>query len=380
MVIAVYGCSEKNVSTIDVATATTISIDKAKKGNIELNKFIKNISLIVLQGIANDDFIAEIHSVFNIDNKFFVFDKKKSNIFVFDASGMLINKIGVRGNGPGEYNKISDFSINRGKKEVAVVDENSMAVLTYDFQGNFIKKIKFDSFFPRNIAIINNNYIFSTYNSNMNFNDLVFTDLTGKILNEEIPYPKDHEYFGFDYTGGINNKSKWPLYQESLSSIIYEIKGNNIIKAKYNIDLGKSKWPEEKIYSHLEYSEFNNKTTGTDLLAILENRYIENNKYFVFRYTNDYQEIGFFNKKTKELFTSKSIENYRQYLYFFSTPIGLTADDKFISGLYPDLYHLLSQENKGFTDDLMRIDTTLAQILKESTTENNPILMIHDYN
>lgn len=382
-IVLIFSCSEKKNSRTDLPTGVKIKIDEAIKDKLVLNSFIKDVSFVQLQNIDLQDYIAEIHSVFNVDNKYFVFDKKKSNIFVFSASGMLLNKIGIRGNGPGEYNKISDFCIDKSNRKVFVIDENSMAVLTYDFEGLFIKKEKFDTFFPRNMAYTNNTFVFSTYNSNMSFYDLIFTDLNGTILKEEIPYPSENEYFGFDYTGGINNKSASPLYQESLSSVIYEISNKNSIKEKYNIDFGKTKWPEEKKYSHAEYSEFKRKVLGTELLTILNNKYIENNKYFVFGYTNHYEEIGFYNKNTKVLFTTKYIRNQSsnnyQILRFFSIPVGLTTENKFISGLYPDFYNLLREENEGFEAELKKINPELASMLLKTSPEDNPILMIYDY-
>ena len=109
MLLFSVSCVEKE-DHIDYQQASLIDITQAEKNlEVRLASLFGESRFIPLMEIAEIDALASIDKVIEHKNKFFVLDKKKSNILVFDQSGKFLNKVGIRGGGPKEYESIFDF-------------------------------------------------------------------------------------------------------------------------------------------------------------------------------------------------------------------------------------------------------------------------------
>lgn len=72
-------------------------------------------------------------------------------VYRFDRSGKFLNKVGKKGQGPGEYIGLWSFQIDEPKKEVYCMTPSS-GILVYDYEGNFKRKYDFrmDNVFTAN--------------------------------------------------------------------------------------------------------------------------------------------------------------------------------------------------------------------------------------
>jgi hypothetical protein len=59
-------------------------------------------------------------------------------IFHFSGNGRFLNTIGKRGNGPGEYNAITNFFVDREKKTVEIITSN-VGIHVYNYDGLYTK-------------------------------------------------------------------------------------------------------------------------------------------------------------------------------------------------------------------------------------------------
>lgn len=66
------------------------------------------------------------------DSSFVIWDKKQSEVFRFSSSGTFLNRIGRRGNGPGEYVSIANVQVDKDK---IIVFSMPNKVLFYNLEG-----------------------------------------------------------------------------------------------------------------------------------------------------------------------------------------------------------------------------------------------------
>lgn len=74
-----------------------------------------------------------------------IFFNHANSVFCFDSQGNFRNCIGKTGHGPGEYNRLSFFCLNRWKKEVYVYDGHSR-IFIYDYGGTFKRWVEVNGF------------------------------------------------------------------------------------------------------------------------------------------------------------------------------------------------------------------------------------------
>lgn len=376
--IIFLGC--KNIESkkeVEFDKKNSILIEREKALEyINFKDFINNISILQLKNIDDVDIINSIDKIKFYNNNYFVLDRKKSNLFVFDEDGNLKNKIGVKGNGPGEVNSIVDFDIDKKNNEIIVVDNKLNSFFRYKNNGEFVSSKKITSFFPSHIAINNEKIISSCDYASDNFKDLLFLNLNYEVENVYFQFPKDIIPYGFDYTGGLNNNSKEVLYQEPLSSLIYGIDDMSNIYLKYKIDLGETSWLEENKYNHEAFSQANRKSIGNNSLSYLTNKYLENDDFMIFQYINYKIFTGIYNKKTKNLHTNETTfkEDYLISLFFLS-PNGLYDDYSFLKGITIENYKVLDKEVLKRLED---IAPEVSSLLEKHKSNENAYILKYD--
>ena len=133
------------------------------EGNTELTdktifKNIKNISLETTEeSLLGDNF-----RIISVDNEFIVLTERATVYFFDSNSGKYISSIARKGNGPEEYNTISDAIVDFKNEEIHIYDGNTNKIQLYSFNGGYKKTIMNDS-----IGTVNafDDETFITYNS-----------------------------------------------------------------------------------------------------------------------------------------------------------------------------------------------------------------------
>ena len=70
--------------------------------------------------------------------RLYIFSKNPEKLLVFDIYGKFLFKIGRFGNGPGEFALLSDFSIDKDKNELLILDMKNNRIFRYDMGGNYL--------------------------------------------------------------------------------------------------------------------------------------------------------------------------------------------------------------------------------------------------
>lgn len=117
----------------------------------------------------------------------FLLDKGAEQLFRFDHSGRLVNKIGRSGRGPAEYSNVTFFVTETKTQTVDILSNNGSAIMTFDFDGNFVKKFS-TPFIVTSFDRLNSNlyYYYTGYSNSPNFHRLHMADTTS-ILESYLP-------------------------------------------------------------------------------------------------------------------------------------------------------------------------------------------------
>ena len=148
-ILCLLGCNseKKNIHEIGVNKELyIIDIDKAEKvKEFFLSEICSNMKTIILETNENV-LIGQVGGVQVYKDYIFVLDGSKNvALYVFNMEGQFIRKYGSRGNGPGEYLSIEDFTIDTENEIIYLMDGDADQILLYDIHtGKYVNKIKLE--------------------------------------------------------------------------------------------------------------------------------------------------------------------------------------------------------------------------------------------
>jgi hypothetical protein len=127
-------------------------------------------------------------------NKFVIYDDKiivstDSLIFIYDKEGKLLQRIGQKGQGPGEFRNIADFIVNN--KEIVVADYHRK-IAYFDRHGNLIKEIRTNHNI-QSITIIHDQVLYLGINKKRNKEDIASSFSIFRLVDEKevISFPDE---------------------------------------------------------------------------------------------------------------------------------------------------------------------------------------------
>lgn len=115
---------------------------KEEKVELYLSDEADKIDIVPLE-TTGQSLLSTIVDVFITDEDIFIWDFK-NGIFRFSRDGTFLNKIGKRGQGPGEYLYVNQLIVDYDKVLISETGKESSAtrrIHVYDFQGHFLQTI-----------------------------------------------------------------------------------------------------------------------------------------------------------------------------------------------------------------------------------------------
>ena len=85
-----------------------------------------------------ESLLGVICKVMLYQERLYIFSENPEKLLAFDLSGKFLFKIGRFGNGPGEFALLSDFSIDKDKNELLILDMKKDRIFRYDMEGNYL--------------------------------------------------------------------------------------------------------------------------------------------------------------------------------------------------------------------------------------------------
>lgn len=268
----------KNLDTLCIDNTQETTIIKFSDA-LEEPEMSLDIEFIKLE-THPDGLIGYVGKIMHDDDKFFICDNINHSLFIFSEDGRFIHRIHNVGNGPGEYNKLTDFTLDKKSKRIVLYDAQKKRYYYHKYDGSFIESKTFGFWFREFCITPSGNYLLFTNNGNGTGFRLFETDSTGiNIIRKAIlsdQYYKMNAY-ATPHLDAFNDEIliSFPFLYD-----IYSLK-NDSLYCKYKLDLeGKDytyDWVEPKGYH--EYMDlFRNSNKEFDYGGSC----IENNQFALF--------------------------------------------------------------------------------------------------
>jgi hypothetical protein len=174
--IASFSCSKQPASELKI-----INVLESEEGELSISEIADDITYLPL---ANDSLLAYIMKVVYSDGEYFVKDNK-STFLRFDENGDFVNKIGNRGNGPGEYRFVSDFVIHPDTRDIFITGGKQDQIMVYSPEGSFIRSFDLTKQSVSSIGINGDNiFAFYFYSPEHDTVNMQLLDFNGAVLND----------------------------------------------------------------------------------------------------------------------------------------------------------------------------------------------------
>lgn len=135
-------CGSYNTATM-YADADTISIDGATRcDSLIFSDFFKAPKVVLLE-TKPECMVQNIRSLEIYKEDIYILDDRANKLYVFDGNGKFKRTISSPGRGHGEYMKLADFSIDRTKEVIYLLDEATDEILKFSLDDyKFLSSIK----------------------------------------------------------------------------------------------------------------------------------------------------------------------------------------------------------------------------------------------
>lgn len=227
--------SQKELS--DIEAIYEVDVDNLKSGGVApMSSYFKSVSPIILETSENN-LIKSIDIIQTTDDYIFILDRQYKRLHCYNKKGKFVRMIGSVGNGPGEYNNISDFTINESDKLIFLLDNYTLKIHVYKFTGEHVNTINISNSIDGACGHIqyNNGHLFTDYQPakskqettpllmkfDVNSGEFLSEHLSSEIYNlgfQLITF-KNNSYF---YSKNSSSSFYTPIY----SPIVFSIENN----------------------------------------------------------------------------------------------------------------------------------------------------------
>ena len=384
IVCSITSCKRKsNQPIVDVLFTdyTKIKISPSEEDKLLLSDIAKSIKIIELDS-SEDALIGEIKEIAYDQNIYFCQDVMTCLIFCFDTNGKFLNKIGRKGQGPGEMVYPGAFALNKQKKEVWQFDNNEK-INKYTYTGDFKESVDINCIFMSSFNIHNNTLFCYTAKAtnwkNDGTQDYWCNELTIIRNDDEIKryFSVNTELYPIENRITVPEPTPFSDLDDSftfhytLNDMIFSIdKESAKVDGKYFVDFGEKSFKQN--ISQMKTDEFMQYMNKHPQEAGFISNIIETDSFLHFRYRHEGKiNRAIYNKESKNIIYGESINDV------FTTPIILLGQrgGKFIGcidnvsllNLTDKAPHFLSTEE---FEQLKRIDFDSNIILVEFELNN----------
>lgn len=369
---------------------TIISIPR-EASKIEMHTLVKNCRFIKLE--TNDKcLIGNIRDLQFDLNRIFVFDKDHQSIYEFNNNGKFICKIGQKGRGPGEYNNLWNFAIDRKHKQVCILDHAGMKLIFYNYKGKFLKTTPL--YYRLGALSFFNDYTFSLTRTEDN-------DHIPNFEKHQITISKSSDFVPLNYIlsnipnpyqTGFNLADQRPFrtsnngiyYSDILSPDTIWLSDGTKYRAAIYIDLHRN----APLFSQKDKETLTNETyfKKTQSNGAYMHDYFISPNFIVISLSINPNKEGevFYCKKTGHVICGNPFYPaliYKRLYQFLWNSTGtidfIGNNDDFIKVLQP--YNLLSYQKNISEEQIKDIPAKEKKFFKSVNPEDNPILMVLNF-
>ena len=390
MLLLACSCNRNANTTTDSPSFQTKTMDKSFANipiinNVELKESLFDDigncidSLIYIPLSSKEYLIGNIDKVLYNDKLYYILDKMRDCVLIYDEEGNLKKKILNKGRANNEYLRITDISISGRSKEFRIIDELSSKVIVYDLDGNYKKSIKHDLMFTGMNILSDSIYVFTMGPWQNEGTSLAQTGLAIKMPgNDSINVAFQYLPVQNGHCGGntlIQGDDRL-LFKPTFSDTLYVINHDGTYDYAYYFDIPGSAWEKNK--------------NSEKFINLLEEKnkiypWIFETRDFLLAYTDFGKELDKNRRMTTILFNRKTGATELFHMQDLSDPATMekfcgydwvgTKDQWFISTINPSVFvnnEILEHIKSG----KISVPAQLKNALSTMSEESNPILVM----
>ena len=342
------------------------------KEPVASQQLFKSIEIVSLE--TNEDLLmAAANRVKFFDDQYFVLDGKMQKLFVFDSQGNFKYQIGTEGDGPGEYRGIVDFDIDEDSKKLYMYCPNQMAIQVYATSGEHLERIKLDFYSSRFNMLGNGKFAFYiNYNPSdvSGYNNVLITDMKGKVLNKYFPYPKSIQS-AVGFSGLFVGKESSGFYAHAFSDTLHLLNiETGEIDQSIKFDFDGQEWPHG----------FNFNRLGSIDISWLNTAlfYDENFLFQGVKHERRNRNL-IYNRKNGHAFNEKDVSEDLLFK-MINAPKTVLSDGSYVASLSSQAFGALK---KLYPEEWKQFDVNYPELvgpLMELENEQNPVLILFKLN
>ena len=363
-------CQRQNKKDV-IPEYDVINVDVNKVDILKYDDHFCSTKIIPLE-TTQESLIGKIEKLYITSDHILVFDSKMMNLLLFDTDGHFIRKIGMKGNGPGEYNFFNDIQFDKVESVVYAHERFQNCIYKYDLSGQLLEKtdradVDFNSFFKTNDGY----WVYSCFKkNNSNGYNLMLLDNDLKNIKKKFFPQKSFLNVSFSSTF-MENEGGRAFYIYPSSNVIYELVNEDVVPFA-EVNFGDKTMPYNLIVNMEDMEEYDNLVSDKKYLGDISDFKI-NDKYLYFSFNETGFNVSvskyncFYNYQSKETFIYKNpfIESMK---YPVSTNILYASDSTLVYSM-----NLMVMTDGSFT--------FLSEELKTDIQfDSNPVLVIVNLN
>ena len=363
-------------------TPTKIRVDLSRTIEGDFDDYFDLKDIIYLD---NKSPIGGISKIKSYKDKYYILDRDNAQrLFCFDIKGDLIWEFKSKGNGPMEYDRISDFVINEKDNTIDLLDSEKYKIIKLNIT-NGIAETEFKLGFYGNQMVLYENGNYLIYTINLTVNDdlnykLLLVNTNQKVKSRNLPVDlneKSKHETGFRSLDKFNGII---YFTETLNDTIYTIKSDTL-KTSYYIDFMDKKYPKE-LRTNYSYDLLKKSQKDKPFISSIDRvREKDNVLNFLFSYKEDFYSVFYdINKESTHIFRKldkgKSTIGYEQIL-----PNGY-VDKGFVRIVEPFTLSDIKKKvesDVNFKKYLEKSHPEIYNVMVNSDSYTNPILFIYEF-
>lgn len=282
-----------------------VNLDSLQKNKREYySTYFDGGGIIVLETTDNS-LLGRINKLCVSEACFFILDN--SGVFVFRKDGTFLHNIAKCGNGPGEYNRLSDIAIDDKNNEVYLLDPAKHCVLVYDFDNNHKRTISLpDKGFCSKLIYHDGALYFSIIGSRgLDKNWLLCKmDLNN---GNKITYYLDADEYNKGWYDLYYTDQQTFMQSSNGSPLLFQIFTEEIFKLNNDgpqpyVSIYSKSLPSKEFVSELNSENISNKLSGSGYIHSIYD-FVENDMFLSFKFRiKNTTKVFFSNKRTATSF------------------------------------------------------------------------------
>lgn len=383
--ILLLSACDNNIKEQNIVENIPKSVNILEDENVDASTpLLKNVRAFVLESNPSV-LMAACNKIEVFNDELYILDKKFSNLFVFNNEGDFVRKIGGLGNGPGQYQSIYGFSLDRIKEEVLIYSLDDQAIFKYSLAGKFIGKANID-FYGFDFSLMNNGeYIFNTRYNNIedySLQNVIVTNDNGKVVSTLFPYPRVATSMVMNLSGFLCHDGRYGYFNHAYSDTIYSVDlESKTVTPRFLFSLGKKQWP---------YG-FDFQKVMTKSSEALNSNYLGSLAFtsdsllffgFMEAQTNGLMpKSGVYDMKTDKVFNTNNRPDEFLLKYMNGIPKGITESGEFISSITAGQIDLIKNNFPDAWEQAKEWYPSFTNVLEDyNEEENNPVIITYTLN